>query len=108
MKRIGMAVLLAVLAAGCGGTTVNEMVQQFAPKYCAKLKSCYADDYKSAYPAGDSACVESFTRGFTKEQLDANTACSDDAIDACVKAVDALTCGQTLSDTSVPAACSCK
>lgn len=113
MHRFGALLLLLVSA--CGGISVDEAVQQFAPRYCAKLKSCYDTDgetgrsspYDAAYPRGESSCVGSFTRGLSEEQLEATSTCTDAQLDACVQKIDALQCGRSLSETAVPVECSC-
>lgn len=108
MERIRAAALMALLSTGCGGLTVSEYVTKFATPYCAKLKGCYSSDFDAAYPKGNDACIDTFTRGFTKKQIEATSACTDEQVNACLNAIDALQCGKTLSDTSVPTACNCQ
>ena len=108
MSRLVLFLSSVTLLCACGGVTVDENIQRFAPSYCAKLKSCYDKAYKAAYPAGDEACVDTFRRGLTQEQLESATACTDEQIDTCVSAIAAMQCGSSLNDSPVPAACTCR
>jgi hypothetical protein len=103
-----IAAVVLVASIGCGPKTEGQFVNDFAGAYCTMYSMCNPMAFASAYPAGQSDCVGTFTRGLTGSQLNGPVACSSAQQEQCMSDIAAIMCGTSLQPIpAVPLSCSC-
>src|SRR5262245_59259532 len=85
--------------------TVEANMRKFFPAYCDKLSTCFVDEYKAAYPNGQSQCVQTAVDAIPAGDRGKQSACSQSEIDTCIQDAKNMSCAATLSASTLPSSC---
>jgi hypothetical protein len=105
IRKAVMSLFLFV-AACVVNPSVGEVVDDFGPPFCDRLKECNPSGFDAAYPGGQAACVtalkESVKKSKGSDALEKRSACTQDEVDACIEDIKKVNCS-TLA--TPPATC---
>jgi hypothetical protein len=106
MKKQCVLALTLTLAACLVNPTVGEVVDDFGPPFCDRVKECNPGTFELAYPGGQADCVNKAREALKKQKgndvLEKRSVCTQEEVDICVEDVKKVECS-TLS--SPPPSC---
>jgi hypothetical protein len=87
---------------------VKDVLQQYAPAVCAKVRECFRPSYDLTYPGGDDECVSKTVAAAEKryaDKLEGRSVCANDVVEQCFEDFAASACPSEPKDLSLPCNC---
>jgi hypothetical protein len=120
MKLSTVAVLSLLALVACSSSTAGPSttttgthpsgeaaLRRVLSAYCDRLEECNPSGFATAYPDGQTSCVEKGTSALSDTSKAAPGRCTSAELDTCVTDVNGATCAAITSGTEgLPATCS--
>ena len=94
---------LLFLGACSSNPSSTDAAKQLGQAYCQKLQGCFASDFATAFPNGIGDCEQ---RIANTASPNTQVACSQDELNACTTDISNMSCGASLSQSTMPSSCS--